>query len=114
VLGARGACDQAELAALAGVDRATLGGVVERLLARGLLRRTAGLKDRRTKLVSLTAAGRAALRRATPRVETVQQALLAPLTASQRRAFEHLCRRLLGALGSNYAQSPWASTSSAG
>jgi hypothetical protein len=29
----------------------------------------------------------------------VQQALLAPLTASQRRTFEHLCRRLLGALG---------------
>jgi DNA-binding MarR family transcriptional regulator len=89
--------DQAALAAAIGYDRATLGGVIGRLEARGLVRRAPGTKDRRTKRVSLTAAGRAALRRATPLVESVQRDLVAPLSALERKAFERLCRRLLRA-----------------
>jgi DNA-binding MarR family transcriptional regulator len=89
--------DQAALATLVGYDRATLGGVIERLESRGFVRRVPGTQDRRTKLVSLTPAGRAALRRATPLVEAVQQELLAPLSAVERRTFERLCRRLLRA-----------------
>ena len=96
-LGARGPCDQAALAALIGYDRATLGGVIARLEARGYLRRAAGTLDRRTKRVSLTPAGRSALRRATPLVEAVQQDILAPLTPAQRCAFTALCTRMLAA-----------------
>lgn len=96
-LGARGPCDQAAVAALIGYDRATLGGVIARLEGRGYVRRTAGTLDRRTKRVSLTPAGRSALRRATPLVETVQLDFLAPLAPAQRRTFAALCARVLAA-----------------
>jgi DNA-binding MarR family transcriptional regulator len=96
-LGARGPCDQATLAALIGYDRATLGGVITRLEGHGYVRRAAGTLDRRTKRVSLTPAGRSALRRATPLVEAVQQDLLAPLAPPQRRLFAALCTRMIAA-----------------
>jgi DNA-binding MarR family transcriptional regulator len=92
-----GPCDQAALAALIGYDRATMGGVVDRLLAKRWVAREAGRSDRRTKLVSLTGAGNALLRRVARDVERVQEDLMAPLTSAQRRQFERLCLRLLAA-----------------
>ena len=89
--------DQAALAALIGYDRATIGGVVDRLEAKRWVQREAGRTDRRTKLVSLTPAGAATLRRVMPDVEAVQSMLMAPLAAGERRAFERLCRKLLDA-----------------
>jgi DNA-binding MarR family transcriptional regulator len=89
--------DQAALAALIGYDRVTIGGVVDRLEAKRWVAREPGRADRRTKLVSLTPAGAAALRRVTPHVQAVQTALMAPLSAADRRGFERLCRKLLDA-----------------
>jgi len=89
--------DQAALAALIGYDRATIGGVVDRLEAKRWVAREPGRTDRRTKLVSLTPAGAATLRRVTRGVKAVQAALLAPLAAHERKAFERLCRKLLDA-----------------
>lgn len=90
-------CDQATLAALIGYDRATIGGVLERLEAKRWILREAGRTDRRTRLVSLTSAGAGVLRRVTRDVERVQRELMAPLTPSQRREFERLCQKLLAA-----------------
>lgn len=91
----QGPCDQARLAALVGCDRATVGDVLDRLEARGWLARAPGTRDRRIKLVSLTPAGRAAVRRASDDVERAQHDIVAPLRAAERRQFERLCRKLL-------------------
>jgi DNA-binding MarR family transcriptional regulator len=93
----RRSLDQAALSALIGYDRATIGGVVDRLEAKRWVVREAGTRDRRTKLVSLTPAGAATLRRVTREVERVQVELLAPLALRDRRTFERLCRKLLDA-----------------
>jgi DNA-binding MarR family transcriptional regulator len=93
----RRACDQATLSALIGYDRATIGGVIDRLEAKRWIGRTPGQRDRRTKLVTLTPAGAAALRRVLRDVERAQARLLAPLAATERRRFERLCQKLLAA-----------------
>jgi DNA-binding MarR family transcriptional regulator len=90
-------CDQATLGTLIGYDRATIGGVVDRLEGKGWVAREAGQADRRMKLVSLTARGAGVLRRVTGNVERVQRALMKPLTPAQRRHFERLCHKLLAA-----------------
>jgi DNA-binding MarR family transcriptional regulator len=89
--------DQVTLSALIGYDRATIGGVIDRLEAKRWVVREAGRTDRRTKLVSLTPAGASALRRVGREVQAVQEALLAPLGAAERHTFARLCRKLLDA-----------------
>src|SRR5262245_35681895 len=49
--------DATRLSELIDFDRATIGNVVDRLEKRGLLVRSAGADDRRTKKISLTGAG---------------------------------------------------------
>ena len=93
----QGACDQARVAALIGYDRATLGDVIDRLEARGWIARAPGTRDRRTKVVSLTSAGRTVLRRVEHDVRRAQDDVLQPLAARERRQFERLCRKLLRA-----------------
>ena len=93
----RRSLDQAALAALIGYDRATIGGVVDRLEAKRWVAREPGRDDRRTKVVSLTATGAATLRRVARDVNGVQDALMAPLSPADRRSFERLCRKLLDA-----------------
>jgi len=93
----RRSLDQAALAALIGYDRATLGGVIDRLESKRWVAREPGRDDRRTKLVSLTPAGATALRRVMRDVEAVQAALMAPLSPADRHSFERLCRKLLDA-----------------
>ena len=87
--------DQATLSALIGYDRATIGGVIDRLEARSLVERRAAPEDRRQKLVTLTIAGRRAHDRAMGEVEATQERLLEPLTAAERREFDRLCRKML-------------------
>ena len=87
--------DQARLSALIGYDRATIGGVIDRLEARGWLARSASKTDRRVKLVGVTPAGKRALARALPAVRVVQETLLQSLDAGERKAFERLCLKIL-------------------
>jgi DNA-binding MarR family transcriptional regulator len=87
--------DQATLSALIGYDRATIGGVIDRLEFRGWLARSASRADRRVKLVRITPAGRKALTRALPAVKTVQAMLLESLDAAERKRFERLCLKIL-------------------
>ena len=87
--------DQARLSALIGYDRATIGGVIGRLESRGWLARSASSADRRVKLVRITPAGRKALTRALPAVRAVQQTLMKPLDAAERKRFERLCLKIL-------------------
>jgi DNA-binding MarR family transcriptional regulator len=87
--------DQARLSALIGYDRATIGGVIDRLEARGWLARSASRADRRVRLVRITPAGRSALARALPAVRSVQETLLEVLDTAERKRFERLCLKIL-------------------
>lgn len=88
--------DQASLAATISFDRATIGGVVDRLEQKGLIERTVSPDDRRARLLQLTAAGRRQLAALRPVVEALQAEILAPLSARERAAFLALARKALG------------------
>lgn len=87
--------DQARLSALIGYDRATIGGVIDRLESKGWLARSASHTDRRLRIVRITSSGRKALALALPEVKAVQQTLLESLNATDRKRFEQLCLNIL-------------------
>ena len=88
--------DQASLAAVIGFDRATLGGVVDRLETKGLLQRVVSAQDRRARQLRLTRAGERLLATSRPVVEQLQQHILDGLSAAERRQFLALARKALG------------------
>ena len=73
-------------------DRSTIGGVLERLEAKGWLLRVPSPADKRVKLLRLTLDGERLLRRVEPVVRRVQQRLLEPLAPADRASV----LRLLG------------------
>lgn len=79
--------DQIRLAGLIAYDRTTIGGVVERLEKKGLIERHVGPTDRRTRLLTLTAAGSQMLTDIEPAVIRVQARLLEPLDPDTRNCF---------------------------
>lgn len=88
--------DQASLAATIGFDRATIGGVVDRLEQKGLLQRSVSAQDRRARELQLTVEGKRLLKACRPVVESLQAEILAPLTAAERKAFMALAHKALG------------------
>ena len=87
--------DQASLAATIGFDRATIGGVVDRLEQKGLVQREVSAVDRRARQLRLTREGKR-LRAATrPVVEALQAEILAALSPAERRQFLALARKAL-------------------
>lgn len=85
--------DQATLAGLIAYDRATLGGVVDRLEAKGLLAREVSARDRRARVLRLTPRGAAALARVRPDVEAVQAEILGGLDPEERETFLRLLQK---------------------
>lgn len=90
--------DQASLAATISFDRATIGGVIDRLEHKGLVQREVSAQDRRARLLRLTPAGERLLRACRPVVEALQADILAPLSRAERATFLGLARKAL-ALG---------------
>ena len=88
--------DQASLAATISFDRATIGGVVDRLEHKGLVQREISAQDRRARQLYLTPAGEQLLEDCRPVVEAVQADILAPLSRAERQAFLALARKVLG------------------
>lgn len=86
--------DQRTLARTIGFDTSTIGGVVDRLEARGLMQRNASAQDRRVRLLTLTEAGQQLLANVTPSMLRAQERILAPLPAEERGEF----MRMLGVL----------------
>jgi MarR family transcriptional regulator, lower aerobic nicotinate degradation pathway regulator len=87
--------DQRTLAATIGFDTSTIGGVIDRLEARGLLTRSASPNDRRVRLLTLTDAGRALLEAAIPSMLRAQERMLAPLPKKERAEFMRMLRVLV-------------------
>jgi DNA-binding MarR family transcriptional regulator len=93
----RGPASQADLGRDTGIDRSDVTLVLGELEARGLVRRDVDPDHKRRKIVTVTAAGVEELGRLDRVVDGVQEAVLAPLTAAQRRQFLGLLRRVLEA-----------------
>lgn len=86
---------QAQLAALIGYDRATIGGVIDRLEQKKWVTRIASAEDRRVNLLTVTDDGREALSRATPLVRRAQERITEALDEDERAAFERMCLKML-------------------
>lgn len=87
------ATDQAHVAELIAYDRATIGGVIERLEQKGWIRRVVSERDRRARELSLTAQGKRVRSALLPIVQGLQDEILQPLSAAERARFLDLARR---------------------
>ena len=87
--------DQASLAATIGFDRATIGGVIERLEQKGWVRRVVSERDRRARELSLTPEGRRVLLAMLPVVRAAQDEILQSLGARDRVRFLDLARQAI-------------------
>ncbi|MBV9982990.1 MAG: MarR family transcriptional regulator [Bradyrhizobium sp.] len=87
--------DATRLSAVIAFDRSTLGSVIERLQAKGLIERAASAEDRRVKLLTITKAGAALLRDIVPAVERAQARMLQPLKAADRKTLMTLLSQLV-------------------
>jgi len=97
--------DQTALCNAIALDRSTIGGVVGRLEKRGLVKRTSGSADRRTKSLHITAAGGRMIRDIAPAVAATQRLILAPLKAGERAAFMQMLKHLVH-LNNEHSRAP--------
>jgi MarR family transcriptional regulator, temperature-dependent positive regulator of motility len=98
VIGATPGIDQATLAAAIAFDRPTTGGVIDRLEAKGYVRREITKADRRMRHLYLEPAGKAVLDAATPIVRRVQDLMLEGLSETERAIFLRLLTNALRAV----------------
>ena len=87
--------DQASLAATISFDRATIGGVIDRLESKGMVQRAVSESDRRARLLSLTKDGEKLLAACRPIVEALQAEILGALSRTERKAFLTLAHKAL-------------------
>ncbi len=76
--------DQARLAEIVACDRATMGGIIERLEIKGLIERKVHPRDRRARVPVLTKEGQALLNQATLVVHSMQPKIVAGLEEDER------------------------------
>lgn len=96
-LSIRGEQDQQTLADEIGIDRTNVAEVLSRLETRKLVKRKENPADRRARLASLTANGRAMMTSLFPAMQRSQDRLLAPLTQKERDLFMATLVRLIEA-----------------
>ena len=89
--------DQRTLATAIRFDTSTIGGVIDRLEKRGLVRRNASATDRRVRLLELTSEGKQVLAAMQPAVQSAQHAILAPLSATEQAQLIALTKKILAA-----------------
>ena len=89
-----GSLSQNHLGRLTAMDPATIQGVVERLIERGLLTRIADPHDRRRKRLGLTPQGQRLVRRLVKRALKVSSDTLRPLAPRERTQVRELLERL--------------------
>ncbi|MGI4815608.1 MAG: MarR family winged helix-turn-helix transcriptional regulator, partial [Janthinobacterium lividum] len=77
--------DVTRLSGLVALDRSTLGAVVDRLEAKGLVLRAPGKQDRRLKMLYLTPSGAAVTRQTDVAAIRVHEQVLAYLTPADRK-----------------------------
>jgi DNA-binding MarR family transcriptional regulator len=90
VLVEQGPLAQQHISRLLAIDRTTVVALVDALETKNLVGRRPDPSDRRKNLVNLTEDGREVHRQARPAIDEVEQAFLAPLTESERKALRRL------------------------
>jgi DNA-binding MarR family transcriptional regulator len=85
--------DQARVAEMIAYDRATIGGVIERLEQKGWVRRVVSERDRRARELSLTTEGERIRARLLPIVRGLQDQILERLSRADRTRFLKLVRQ---------------------
>jgi DNA-binding MarR family transcriptional regulator len=94
-LAEQGPASQAALGRRLWIDRSDLHAILNELESRGQVARVRDETDRRRNVVALTRGGRAALARLDKRIDAAQDALLAPLSAADRRELRRLLERVV-------------------
>ncbi len=79
--------DQATIATMIAYDRATIGGVIDRLEQKKYVTRSISKRDRRAREVTLSAEGENIYAKALPVVVALQNEILRGLSSSEREAF---------------------------
>ena len=87
--------DQARLAKAVAKDRATIGAVADRLEQKGLVARAENSKDRRARILRLTASGERTLLALLPVVESVQKEILSGLSSAEYKQFVQLATKVI-------------------
>lgn len=87
--------DQKFVAELIGYDRATIGGVIERLEKKGWVRRVVREQDRRARELSLTAKGNSIRSALQPIVKELQKEILMPLGEADQALLINLARQVV-------------------
>ncbi|WP_061136043.1 MarR family winged helix-turn-helix transcriptional regulator [Caballeronia fortuita] len=87
--------DQRSLSRAIGFDASTIGGVIDRLEKRRLMRRSPSSEDRRLKLLTLTDEGEALLREVRPAMMRAQVRMLEPLSGPDRENFMAMLKILV-------------------
>ena len=91
------ALDQATLASLIVYDRATIGGVVDRLVQKSLVRREISSRDRRARELYLTDEGERVYEHVTPIVIAMQNRITEGLDPEERKVFLKLLGKAVAA-----------------
>lgn len=89
-----GAASQADLGRHTGIDRSDVVATLNDLVGAGLAERAPDPTDRRRNVVTLTAQGATTLDRLDAVLDEVQDAVLAPLTANERKTLVRLLAKL--------------------
>jgi DNA-binding MarR family transcriptional regulator len=89
-----GPASQADIGRWTGIDRSDVVAMVDDLVARGLACREPDLADRRRNIITISKRGSVALERLDGILDDVQDAVLAPLTVSERRSLVRLLGKL--------------------
>ena len=89
-----GPASQSELGRRTGIDRSDIVATLNDLLASRSVRRRPDPEDRRRNIVTITARGTATLERLDAMLDGVQDAVLAPLTATERVTLLRLLAKL--------------------
>ncbi len=85
--------EQAQIATQIAYDRATIGGVIDRLEQKGYVERVVSHRDRRAREVSLSEKGQTLFKAVAPLVEALQKDILAPLDAEEQVQFLTLLQK---------------------
>lgn len=87
--------EQAQVAAMIAYDRATIGGVIDRLEQKGYVSRKVSPRDRRAREVCLTNKGHRTVKEVFPVVEKLQIDILGGLTIIERQQFLSLAQKIV-------------------
>ena len=86
--------DQATVSARAAVDRATIGGVIDRLVDKRFVAREVSTKDRRARVLTLTDSGAAALAQVQAAIQSVQDTICQGLSDADQATLVELLTRI--------------------